>query len=386
MGDFFEEYMPHGYCYLWMPEVLWLNVLSDAAIVIAYFSIPISLIFFISRRPNFPFGRITQLFSLFILSCGFTHAMSIWTVWNGDYGIHGLFKFVTALASVATAIALVTVIPRALAYRSPDEYEMTLAELRAEIVERERAESAQDRLQQSLSHVTRVGTMNEMSTSLAHELNQPLSAITLYCQAALRLARKNGTTDEKIVSHLQEVHDQAQRAGDVIRELRQFIQKGEAEKSATDVNKIVEESTRLIEAQARDSQVELCLSLTEESSLVVLNHVQITQVLVNLLRNSIEAMEGANSPERAIRVFTVASDDGVKVVVEDTGPGIAMDGQQFKPFESTKSDGMGMGLSISQTIVESHGGVLEVDPSYTDGARFEFTLSRTGKARGLNGS
>ena len=379
MGRFFEEYMPHGYCYLWMPEVLWLNVLSDAAIFLAYFSIPISLMIFISRSANFPFGRITILFSLFILTCGLTHAMSIWTVWNGDYGIHGLFKLVTAIVSVITAIALVPVIPRALAFRSPAEYEATLAELRAEIAERKRAEAVSGRLQRDLAHVTRLSTVSEMTASLAHELNQPLAAITLYCQAAMSTAKADDKTSPEIIGFMQEVRDQAKRAGDVIHQLRQFVGKGEPEKVDTEVNALVRETVHLIEPVAREVDVKINLSLEPNDIDVSLSPVQIAQVIVNLLRNSVEAISEADSPERQIWVDTKLQGNEVAVSIEDSGPGISPGKDVFKSFESTKEDGMGMGLSISRTIIEAHGGQLIVDSGGERGARFTFTLPVSSK-------
>jgi len=132
--------MPHGHCYLWRPDILWLNVLSDAGIALAYFSIPILLYYFLKKRPDVPFRPVLYIFSIFILACGITHLLGIWTVWHGDYGIHGVAKMVTALVSVATATMLYPVIPQLLALRSPLELEVANQALAHEVLERKQAE------------------------------------------------------------------------------------------------------------------------------------------------------------------------------------------------------------------------------------------------------
>ena len=115
--------MPHGYCYLWVPEILWLHVVSDALIALAYFAIPITLVVFAARRRELPFPWLFLLFATFIICCGTTHLMEIWTVWNPDYGAAGLVKAVCAFFSVATAAAMIPVVPKALALRGPRELE-----------------------------------------------------------------------------------------------------------------------------------------------------------------------------------------------------------------------------------------------------------------------
>lgn len=494
-GDFFERMMPHGYCYAWQPGVLWLNVLSDAAIALAYFSIPITLIVFQRRRSDFPFNSVISLFSMFILACGFTHSMGIWTVWNGDYGVHGLVKSVTALVSVTTAIALVPVIPRALAFRSPAEYEAKNLALQKQVASRERAETrfrsflesapdatvivdkagaikvvnaqaetlfgyhrdelvgshveflipktfkemhatlgrhnvddpkrhptdadkelqgvtkdgreipvemslssvgapdeplisaairdiserrrmeAQSRtLQLELTHVTRLSTMGEMATGLAHELNQPLTAITQYCDAAMSTSSEKGDSDPEITELLGDIHEQAHRAGEIIRQLRQFVRKGETEKSSTSLNQVVSQTVRMIEPDARDKNVQISLSLSENGAEVMLDRVQIAQVLVNLLRNCIEAIDLAESDQRIVTVTTRRNGETAVVTVRDTGPGLGSAMAAFEPFQSTKTTGLGMGLPISRSIIEAHGGRLWADETSGDGACLYFTL------------
>lgn len=141
-----RQYIPHGHCYLWQPELLWLHVLADALIALAYFSIPLSLIYFVRQREDVPFKGIFILFSLFILGCGTTHLMSIWTLWYPDYWVSGFIKAVTAVISVATAVAMIPTLPKALAMRSPKELEILNKSLELEVASRQKAEEALQKL------------------------------------------------------------------------------------------------------------------------------------------------------------------------------------------------------------------------------------------------
>ncbi len=150
---FSRQYIPHGHCYLWQPQLLWLHVLSDAFIALAYYSIPLLLIYFIRQREDVPFKGIFILFSLFILSCGTTHAMSIWTLWNPDYWLSGLIKAITAIISIYTALALIPTLPQALALRSPIELAVANQKLQQEIIKRSEIEQqlAHDALHDALT-------------------------------------------------------------------------------------------------------------------------------------------------------------------------------------------------------------------------------------------
>ncbi len=150
---FSRQYIPHGHCYLWQPVLLWLHVLSDALIALAYYSIPLLLIYFIRQREDVPFKGIFILFSLFIVSCGTSHAMSIWTLWNPDYWLSGLIKAITAIISIYTALALIPTLPQALALRSPIELAVANQKLQQEIIKRSEIEQqlAHDALHDALT-------------------------------------------------------------------------------------------------------------------------------------------------------------------------------------------------------------------------------------------
>src|SRR6202167_591848 len=139
---FSSDFMPHGYCYLWRPGILWLNAVSDSTITLAYYFIPLALLYFVRKRRDLPFHWMFLLFGLFIFSCGTTHLMEVWTLWHGTYRLAGLIKAVTAAASVATAIALVPMIPRALALPSPAQLRSLNRDLEKQIRERLRAQEA----------------------------------------------------------------------------------------------------------------------------------------------------------------------------------------------------------------------------------------------------
>lgn len=370
-----ESFMPHGMCYAWQPKILWLNVASDAAIALAYFSIPIALFHFLRFRTDAPFRSVVWMFSVFILACGLTHAMSIVTVWNGYYGIQGMLKLVTAVASIGTAIMLYPVMPKLLALRSPVELERTNETLQLEIEQRKRTEIQSMELQRDLAHMGRLTTMGQMATGLAHELNQPLLAISQSADTAMFAVRETGNPAPELADCLDDIQAQTQRAGEIIRALRQFTSKDTGHRSNLDLNKLIRQTIQLISPDARKHNVTLMVELSGSPEPNA-DRVQIAQVLVNLLRNGVDSITGADQERRQVAVKTRV--DGVNVVVdvEDTGPGLVNGVDPFKAFESSKAGGMGMGLSISRSIIEAHGGKLWVDESHGSGARFSFTLPR----------
>jgi two-component sensor histidine kinase len=159
--------MPHGYCYLWFPEILWLHVFSDGLIALAYFLIPASLFTFVLRRSEIPFPWIFLMFAAFITACGLTHVMGIWTIWRPDYGVEGLVKFGTGLVSIATALTLIPLIPKALALRSPSELEAVNRALTAEAAEHRETAAALSRARAELEDEVAQRTA-ELSQSNAH--------------------------------------------------------------------------------------------------------------------------------------------------------------------------------------------------------------------------
>ncbi len=257
---------------------------------------------------------------------------------------------------------------------SAEKLEVRVKDLRAEIVERQRAEAQSQQLQGELAHVTRFSTTGEMAASLAHELNQPLTAITQYCDLILSTTKSGGYADQEVTECIEEMQDQAFRAGEIIRHLRQFIRKGETDAELVNLGQLIRQTSRLIEPQAREKNIEIVIQADEDAPMILINRVQIAQVLVNLLRNSVEAISNAGSDERVITIQETRTGDVVEISVRDTGPGITSVENAFKPFETSKPEGMGMGLSISRSIVEAHQGHLTADRNLTQGACFRITL------------
>jgi len=260
-----------------------------------------------------------------------------------------------------------------------DKQRLVSAAIR-DISERRKMEHQSRVQQRELAHVGRLTTMGEMATGMAHELNQPLTAITQYCDAAIVAMTKSDVDDPDIAHCLKEAYEQAQRAGSIIRQLRQFVRNGETEKTPVLLNHLVEQTAKLMKPEACDKNVRIILTLEDEITDVVLDRVQIAQVLVNLLHNGIDAIETAMSEERAITIESALSEGHVQVTVQDTGPGLHSVDDAFKPYETSKPEGLGMGLSISRSIIEAHGGRLWAAPLSGGGARFHFTLPVQGPA------
>jgi two-component system sensor kinase FixL len=251
-----------------------------------------------------------------------------------------------------------------------------------DLTERQRTEARLQELQSELVHISRLTAMGEMASALAHELNQPLSAIANYVKGSRRLLEGH---DDRASAQVREALDsaaaQAVRAGDIIRKLRDFLARGESERQPEDLRKLVEEASALALVGARELDVRVRYEFDPAAPRVMADRVQIQQVLVNLVRNALDAM--ADSPRRELTIATRALPDGmVEVSVADTGPGISarIADQLFQPFVTTKRNGMGVGLSISRTIVDAHGGRIEAGPSAGGGTVFSFTLEAAAPA------
>jgi PAS domain S-box-containing protein len=246
-----------------------------------------------------------------------------------------------------------------------------------DITEQKQAQQRAEQRQAELLHVSRLSTLGEMASGFAHELNQPLSAIMSYASASRQSVQKNDFDTQKLVTNLDHIVAQSNRAGDIIRRVRAFAQRRPPRFELVDVNKSIREVLSLLHSSLRNAGVEVILELSEDLPEVLGDTIQLEQVLVNLMRNAVEAMEGVDPRRRRLtaRTFT-PSQDLVTVIVSDTGPGIdeKMGSKVFDPFFTTKENGLGIGLSISRSIIESHRGHLSVAPGADCGCTFTFTL------------
>lgn len=245
-----------------------------------------------------------------------------------------------------------------------------------DITERQGTEQRLQDLQSELLHVSRLSAMGQMASALAHELNQPLTAIMNYVKAAARtMSTIEGPQVEKAREWMEKATNQTARAGQIIRHLRDFIEKRESSRTYENLNKVVEEAIALGLVGSADTNVKVHLELDPGITPNLIDKVQIQQVLINLIRNSVEAMQSVT--RRELRILTSADVEGsIEVAVSDTGPGLSEEvaSRLFQPFVTTKEKGMGIGLTICQSIVEAHNGRLWATPNEDGGVEFRFRL------------
>jgi two-component system sensor kinase FixL len=245
-----------------------------------------------------------------------------------------------------------------------------------DLTERQMTEARLQELQSELVQISRLTAMGEMASTLAHELNQPLSAITNYMRGSQRLlADVTGEEAAHVRQAVSKAAEQALRAGQIIRRLREFVAHGENEKRVESISKMVEEAGALALVGARERAIRVRFNFKALSDFTLADRIQIQQVLVNLMRNAMEAME--ETPRRELTISTAPAKNGmIEISVADTGCGIAPDiaKQLFQPFFTTKAHGMGVGLSISRTIIEGHGGHIWIEPNPKGGTIFRVTL------------
>ena len=614
-----KDLIPHGYCLSWSPVLLWLHVVSDLLITLAYYSIPFTIVYFIRQRKDMPYPWLGILFAGFIIACGTTHLLSAVTIWIPLYWLDGLLKAFTAIISIVAAALMLWIVPQALslptakqlqaeidqriiaqlaqqeafdrlqkiASRLPgmvyqyrlhldgssclpfasegiqDIFRMSPEEVRkdaskvftfihpddlsnvkasikksaqdlspwchefrvkfddgivrwlfgnavpereangatlwhgfvTDVTERKLMEAKLDSIfnasvegiitvdmssnniisanaavetifgykpeelvgsgisnlippghfnvldtdqpsgqiqeidglhkngsvvpldlsiakysidnahyfttivrdvslrkhqeQQDkehlnqLSHVTRLGLMGEMASGIAHEVNQPLTAVTTYTQVSLNLIKAEQPDLEKLSEILHKTQQQALRAGRIIHRMREFVKSHTTQHSTADINTLINNATGLCVDELKEHDITLTFELEEHLPPVNVDQVQIEQVLINLIRNSIDALQ--NSPSNQKRHLSIqselTSDNSIQVRIKDNGPGIDEEQQQkiLMPFFTTKSDGMGMGLSISSSLIEAHDGYLHFNSQPGKGTTFYFTLPARNK-------
>jgi two-component system, LuxR family, sensor kinase FixL len=290
---------------------------------------------------------------------------------TGERRIIGIGRIVTGLRKDGTTFPMHLTIGEMLSVGQP-----YFTGFVRDLTEQQQTQARLQELQSELVHVSRLSAMGEMASALAHELNQPLSAISNYMKGSRRLLADNASINApKIEAALDRAAEQAIRAGDIIRRLRSFVAREVSEKRVESLSKLVEEAGALGLTGAREQGVILRFNLNPTCDLVLADRVQIQQVLVNLFRNALESMTGSTHRE-LIATNASTADDMIEIAVSDTGHGFSDDAHVnlFQPFFTTKETGMGVGLSISRTIIETHGGRMWAETNQAGGATFRFTL------------
>lgn len=245
-----------------------------------------------------------------------------------------------------------------------------------DLTERQRSAEQIEEIEGELARLARLNELGEMASTLAHELNQPLSAIANYAQGCTRLLRdRTDPESERMGEALDEISRQSLRAGQIIRHLREFVMRGETEKVPEDMRKLIEEAGALALVGSREHGVRTVFDFQPGADMVVADRVQIQQVLINLMRNAIEAMRESDKRELLVRTAR-EGDRYVTIEVADSGPGIPDEvaARLFQPFVTTKPNGMGIGLSISRRIVEAHGGQIVASRNGSGGTTFRLSL------------
>ncbi len=250
-----------------------------------------------------------------------------------------------------------------------------------DLTERQETQQRLQDLQAELIHMSRFTAMGEMASTLAHELNQPLTAVASYLNGCRRLLDGSESVHNLMLRDaIDRAADQALRAGQIIRRLRQFVARGESERQVENLAKLIEEASALALGGVKETGVSVTFAFDPRVTFVLADKIQVQQVILNLMRNAIEAMQ--ETTRRDLSIATIEQPDQmVEIRIADTGPGIAREiaDQLFQPFGTTKPHGMGVGLSISRTIIEAHGGRLLAEPNPVGGTIFRLTLKTLSK-------
>jgi signal transduction histidine kinase len=403
MADLFKpffdgSYAPHGYCLLWQPELIWTHVVADSLIALAYFSIPVALISFVRRRRDVAFSWIFWLFALFITACGATHVMAIWTLWNGSYGIEALVKVVTALASVATAIILWPLIPKALALPSPahlrainadlermvHERDSAIAELQEQSLQRQRAEAA-------LVQAQKLEAVGQLTGGIAHDFNNLLQAIAGSLELILS---KPG--DENRVSRWSMNALRAVDSGkSLTSRLLAFSRVQQLALMPTPLMPLIDGMSDLIQ-RSIGPMIRLEIASESPGASAVADRTQLELAILNLAINARDAMpEGGSlriaTAARSGKVHTdLPEGDYLEIAVGDTGSGMSPEvmHRALEPFFTTKGVGKGTGLGLSMVfgVVTQSGGAIAIDSTPGEGTVVRLFLRRAPSAAAANES
>jgi signal transduction histidine kinase/ActR/RegA family two-component response regulator len=390
---------PHGICLLWRPELIWLHVVSDGLIAAAYFSIPVALSVFVSKRRDVAFGWVFWAFAIFILACGTTHLFSIWTLWNPDYALEGLVKAVTAAASVFTAVMLWPLLPKLLALPSPEQLRAANGALLEEIKNRDGALIAlqnerEERLkaEEMLRQSQKMEAIGQLTGGISHDFNNILTVIM--GNLGFLVAAVSSNARLKTCAEL--IGRAADRGAELTRSLLAFARKQALQPRELDLNSLVSDTEQLLRGSL-GADIDLVLMLDETIDAALVDAAQLQTSLLNLALNARDAMPNGGkltvetSNKYLDEAYAAANSDVtvgayVMLAVTDTGAGIPRDIQDrlFEPFFTTKDVGKGSGLGLSMVygFIKQSGGHIKIYSEVGIGTTVKMYLPR---ASGVGG-
>jgi signal transduction histidine kinase/CheY-like chemotaxis protein len=375
---------PHGICLLWEPELIWLHVVSDATIAASYFSIPIVLSIFVSKRRDVDFGFIFWAFAIFITACGFTHVLSIVTLWVPVYGLEGLIKLLTAVASILTAVILWPLLPKILALPSPAQLRAAELALAQEGMQRREAE-------EMLRHAQKMEAIGQLTGGVAHDFNNLLTIISGNIEIAQRsLGAWSETSKERLSRAIGNAASGAQRAAVLTQRLLAFARRQPLDPRLTNVNQLI---GGMAEFFRRTLGENIDLEIVGGAGLwqVEVDPSQMEAAILNLVVNAKDAM--ADKGKLTIETSNAFIDESysqqnaempvgqyVQISVSDNGSGMSREVQQkaFDPFFTTKQPGQGTGLGLSQVygFVKQSGGHVKIYSEMDEGTTIKIYLPR----------
>jgi signal transduction histidine kinase len=376
-----DGFMPHGMCYEWQPGVIWLHVVSDAIIALAYYSIPLTLIYFVRKRKDVAFDWIFVCFAIFIVACGTTHAMEILNIWHPTYWLSGSIKAITALTSIVTAILLIRLVPQALALPSPEQLRKSNEALQSEIQERTLAAKKVESLNQELLlQSNRIVAANKeletFSYSVSHDLRAPLRHIDGYVDM---LRDKSAMLGDDGRRYLTVISESAKQMGNLLDNLLAFSRMGRSAMQMAWVNTaVLVEQVR--EELAADVQGRTIDWKIDELPQVWVDRTLFKQVWMNLLGNAIKYTRNRGKAE--ISISCKESHKEFEFSIKDNGAGFDMQyaDKLFGIFQrlhfKEEFEGNGIGLANVQRIIARHGGRSWAEGKVDAGATFYFTLPK----------
>lgn len=369
-----SAFMPHGHCYLWQPALLWSHVSSDAIIALAYFSIPLTILYFVSKRKGLTFGWVGYLFAAFIVLCGITHIMGIVTVWKPVYPLEAVIKFATAVVSIFTAAAIIPTVPRLLSLRTPEELEAVNLRLQSEIESRREVE---DELRDTIRKLEEANAeYQQFAYSASHDLQAPLRSISGFAELLQEDHAEQLDADGR--EYLGIIKDSTDRMQALIRGLLALSRLSNALDVApiADTRALVDTALANLQADIRDSKAEIDIG---ELPAVHADASQIAQLFQNLIGNAIKYQQPDTVPQITINGHRSGAE--CHFSIRDNGIGIDPRYQDriFKIFQrlhaADEYEGAGIGLALCAKIVQRHGGRIWVDSAAGEGSCFHFTLA-----------